>query len=281
MSQPSEDVAGQGAGQGPGAEPGPENAEARVAGPDADSAAGIDADATSELHALLTEVIDETIERFGGGDYTEHITAARQEYDGRRGRVFEDEELWEAWTQAFLEWYVIERVPGPAQGAQGLGGRGRPAVAQVLLDARGRGDARREAAARAWLVSHRSLFEVRALSAGRVEVVDLIGGARFWVREPRAMLGVSAGDVAEMRLIGFDGEVLFGRTFCFHPAGTRDAIAAHVRQMRALGRGRMDIVDFFASLRIRCERYRHVPPARIYGAARPQPGAGDDLSPEA
>lgn len=272
MSQSSENVSG----------PEPEPEPVRPAGPDAASDAASDADAASELHALLTEVIDEAIERFGGGDYTEGITAARQEYDGRRGRVFEDEELWEAWTQAFLEWYVIERIPGPAEAIEGsAAARGRPAVAQVLLDARGRGDARREAAARAWLVSHRSLFEVRALSAGRVELVDLIGGARFWVREPRAMLGVSVGDVAEMRLIGFDGEVLFGRTFCFHPAGTRDAIAAHVPQMRALGSGRMDIVDFFASLRIRCERYRHVPPARIYGAARPQPGASVDLGPEA
>lgn len=267
MSQPSGNT------QAP--EPGPAPAQAPAAGPDPGAAA---ADAASALHAFLTAVIDETIERFGGGDYTERITAARQEYDGRRGRVFEDEELWEAWTQAFLEWYVIERVPGPAEAAAG---QGRPAVAQVLLDARARGDARREAAARAWLVSHRSLFEVRALSAGRVELVDLIGGARFWVREPRAMLGVSAGDVAEMRLVGFDGEVLFGRTFCFHPTGTRDAIVAHVRQMRASGSPRMDIVDFFASLRIRCERYRHVPPARIYGAARPQPGASDDVGPDA
>ena len=274
MSQPSENVSGSESGAGAG--PGPGADQARAAG--AGSVASADMDAASELHAFLTEVIDETIERFGGSDYTERITAARQEYDGRRGRVFEDEELWEAWTQAFLEWYVIERVPGPAEAADGAG-RGRPAVAQVLLDARSRGDARREAAARAWLVSHRSLFEVRALSAGRVELADLIGGARFWVREPRAMLGVSVGDVAEMRLIGFDSEVLFGRTFCFHPAGTRDAIAGHVREMRALGSARTDIVDFFASLRIRCERYRHVPPVRIYGAARPQPGARDEMSP--
>jgi hypothetical protein len=266
----------------PGAEQAAGAPEASDGSAGADVSDGADAGEASELHALLTEVIDETIERFGGGDYTERITAARQEYDGRRGRVFEDEELWEAWTQGFLEWYVIERVPGSAEAAEGpIAARGRPAVAQVLLDARGRGDARREAAARAWLASHRSLFEVRALSAGRVELLDLIGGAQFWVREPRAMLGVSVGDVAEMRLVGFDGEVLFGRTFCFHPAGTRDAIVAHVRQMRALGSARQDIVDFFASLRIRCERYRHVPPVRIYGAARPQPGMSDDIGPEA
>lgn len=240
----------------------PASAQAMAAGAAVAGAAGEGAHA----HAVLASVIDEIIERFGGAAHTGVITAARQEYDARRGRVFEDEALWEAWTQAFLEWYVLERPLPEAQG--------RPAAVQVLEDARRQGDAARAAAARAWLVSHRSLFEVRALAAGRVELHDLIGGAQFSVCEPRAIVGVSVGDVAEMRLIGFAGEVLFGRTFCYHPSGTRDAIAAQVRDLRAQGGSRQDIVDFCASLRIRCQRYRHVPPARIYAAARPQPGEG-------
>jgi hypothetical protein len=229
--------------------------------------------AGTHAHAVLAAVIDEIIERFGGAAHTGVITAARQEYDARRGRVFEDEALWEAWTQAFLEWYVLERPLAEAQG--------RPAAVQVLEDARRQGDEARAAAARAWLVSHRSLFEVRALAEGRVELSDLIGGAQFSVCEPRAIVGVSVGDVAEMRLIGFAGEVLFGRTFCYHPSGTRDAIAAQVRDLRARGGSRQDIVDFCASLRIRCQRYRHVPPARIYAAARPQPGEGLGAGPGA
>jgi hypothetical protein len=225
----------------------------------------------AHAHAVLAAMIDEIIERFGGAAHTGVITAARQEYDARRGRVFEDEPLWEAWTQAFLEWYVLERPLAEAEG--------RPAAVQVLEDARRQGDAQRAAAARAWLVSHRSLFEVRALAAGRVELHDLIGGAQFSVYEPRAIVGVSVGDVAEMRLIGFAGEVIFGRTFCYHPSGTRDAIAAQVRGLRAQGGSRQDIVDFCASLRIRCQRYRHVPPARIYAAARPQQGEGVGAGP--
>lgn len=224
-------------------------------------------------HAFLTGALDRMIERFAGGDHRDTVAAARQEYDARRGRVFEDEALWESWSQAFIEWYLTERplAAGPA------GPRGRPPAAHAVMDAAGReaspwADPRARAAARAWLTSHRSLFEVRALRAGRVELLDLVGGGQFSVREPRAMLGVSAGDVAEMRLIGFEDEVLFGRTFCFHPAGTRDAIAARARRMRADGHTRQDIVDFCASLRLRCERYRHVAPARIYASAQPGDG---------
>lgn len=231
-------------------------------------------------HAFLAGVLDQMIERFTGGDHRDTVAAARQEYDARRGRVFEDEPLWESWSQAFIEWYLTERPLD--SGSPEV--RGRPPAARVIADASGSdawSDPRARAAARAWLTSHRSLFAVRALRAGRVELVDLVGGGQFSVREPRAMLGVSAGDVAEMRLIGFEDEVLFGRTFCFHPGGTRDAIAAHARRMRADGHTRQDIVDFCASLRLRCERYRHVPPARIYASARPSDGVSAEVERDA
>lgn len=229
--------------------------------------------APEEVHAspiaFVQRVLDDMIARYGSEAYTSEIALARKDYDERRGRVFEDEELWETWTQAFLEWYVVER---PASGS------GAPPALLYAAEWQARAhepDASRvAAAARAWVTSHRSLFEVRDLGAGQVELVDLVGGGHFSVAEQRAMAGVSIGDVAELRLLGFEDSVFFGRTFCFHPSGTRDAICAHIeRVMRQGGHDqggvdkpgrRRDIVDFCASLRIRCERYRHVSPRRIY-----------------
>ncbi|HUH00473.1 MAG TPA: hypothetical protein VML75_00680, partial [Kofleriaceae bacterium] len=72
--------------------------------------------------------------------------------------------------------------------------------------------------------------------------------------------------VAELRLIGVGGQVVFGRTFCFHPSGTREAIAAHARRMLAAGGDRREVMDHCASLRVRCERYRHVSALRVYEA---------------
>ena len=132
-------------------------------------------------------------------------------------------------------------------------------------------DQRKVAALSAWLTSHRSLFEVRALREGRVELLDILGGGWFAVAEQRSMAGVSVGDVAELRLVGFEGDVRFGRTFLFHPPDTREAIIAHAEQMSADGLERCDIVEFCASLRIRCERYRHVSPRRVYEAASYDP----------
>ncbi|HEY0987334.1 MAG TPA: hypothetical protein VGD80_09800, partial [Kofleriaceae bacterium] len=46
----------------------------------------------------------------------EAASAARREYEERRGRVHQDDDLWEPWSAAFVEWYVVERVgPGAAR----------------------------------------------------------------------------------------------------------------------------------------------------------------------
>lgn len=226
--------------------------------------------ASSEQHRLLAALLDAMIARFGDAADRSVIASARGAYDERRGCVFEDEPLWEAWSQAFLEWYVTERpmCAGEFDGADPADiERGRAPAAVVMREARARGDDREADAAWALLRSYRSLFEVRSMRSGRVELEDLIGAGLFSVREQRTMAGVSVGDVAEMRLIGFEGEVLFGRTFCFHPAGTRAPIVAHLQRLRAAGAKRAEMLDLCARLRIRCERYRHVSPTRIYAAA--------------
>ena len=60
--------------------------------------------------ALLEQVIEELYARHTAD--TEAAGLARREYEERRGKVHQDDELWEPWSAAFVEWYVVERV-GP------------------------------------------------------------------------------------------------------------------------------------------------------------------------
>ncbi len=207
-------------------------------------------------HAELEGVLERLIAEHTRDD--EAVLAARREYEERRGRVFEDEPLWDAWSAAFVEWYLVERI---AAGADA------PIAARSLAQARAAGDDRAALQLRAYLTSHRSLFEVRALGGGRVELVDLVGGATFSVAEPRTLHGVDAGDVAELRVIGWDGDVEFGRTFVYHPPAARGAIAGLVATLAARGDDRRASVDHVASLRLKVERYRHVAPAKVYERA--------------
>ena len=128
---------------------------------------------------------------------------------------------------------------------------------------------------RAWLRSQRALVVIGRHQPGRVPARDLCRGAQFEVSEPRSLHGVEPGDVVEVRLIGFEGHVRFGRTFLYHPSGTAAAIEERVAQLRGQGRSAEEILDHVAALRLRTERYRHVDPVRLYRAATEELGDPD------
>jgi len=202
--------------------------------------------------ALLDEVIETLYARHTSD--SEAASIARREYEERRGKVHQDDELWEPWSAAFVEWYVVERVaPGDT----------RPPAARTAQELAAAGDPR-AAAARALVTSQRSLFEIRAMARGRIELLDLLGGAAFHVDEQRALHGVEVGDIAELRLVGVAGEVQFGRTFIYHPKVARSAIVERAREMLAGGSSRRDVIDHIAQLRVQVTRYRHMPAARVY-----------------
>jgi hypothetical protein len=203
--------------------------------------------------ARLDAVLDQLIAEHTGDDA--EVIAARKEYEERRGKVHEDDDLWERWSAAFVEWFVIERIAGGAD---------LPPAAGSLRRARAGGAEETAEVIAALLRSHRSLFEVRSLDVGAIGVLDLLGGGAFSVAEPRAMHGVEIGDVVELRLIGWRDAVWFGRTFVFHPKDARGAILDHARVLIDRGQSRRDVIDHVAALRVRVNRYRHVAPARVY-----------------
>lgn len=202
--------------------------------------------------ALLDEVTETLYARHTADP--DAASAARREYEERRGKVHQDDELWEPWSAAFVEWYVVERVaPGDTH----------PPAVRTYRELHASGDPRAEAA-RALLTSQRSLFEIRAIAPGRIELLDLLGGAMFNVDEQRALHGVEVGDVAELRLVGIAGEIQFGRTFIYHPKSARSAIVERAQTMLASGSTRRDIIDHIAQRRVQVTRYRHMAAARVY-----------------
>jgi hypothetical protein len=209
--------------------------------------------------ALLDQVLEELYARHTTD--TEAAGLARREYEERRGKVHQDDELWEPWSAAFVEWYVVERTSSAVATAGGDGGL--PPAAQTYRELAAAGD-ERAPIVKALVTSQRSLYEVRAIAKGRIELLDLLGGAEFHVTEQRAMLGVEVGDVAELRLVGTSGEVRFARTFIYHPKAARAAIVERARAMLSSGATRRDVIDQIAQLRVQVTRYRHMAPARVY-----------------
>ena len=213
---------------------------------------------------LIHTLLDQLASRFAGSGYQSEVSAAREEYFARSGKVFEDDaEVHEARTISFLEWYVIER---PLVS-------GMPPVIAALEDARARPTAiatstatsiDRLQALASLAGSHRSLFDIAHVDGNVIELEDVLGGARFRVVERRSTIGFEVGALVEARVV-WDGEQpVFAKTFLFHPRDARSEVLDYVDSALAAGTDRDEIMFHLAQLYLRWHRHGHSNAARIY-----------------
>jgi hypothetical protein len=207
------------------------------------------------IHALLDELAAE----FAAPPFRAQIAAAREEYFGRTGKVFEDDaEVYEARTVAFLEWYVAERPLAE--------GRSPALIALERTPADEANAGRRMALARI-ATSHRSLFDIAEVKGNRVELEDVLGGARFSVVERRSTIGFEEGAIVEARVVWDGADPLFTKTFLFHPRDARTEILNLVDDSLMAGAGRDEIMGKLSQLFLRWHRHGHLNAGRIYKGA--------------
>lgn len=133
---------------------------------------------------MIHQLIDRLAERYGEGENKLEAMRAREEYFNRAGKVFDDDaELFEGRMAAFLEWYVLDRPFA--------GGEVPPVVQALETDKTLSADERRVMAALA--STHRSLFQLYSETDRVLDIEDVIGGARFRVRERRSTVGIAPG----------------------------------------------------------------------------------------
>lgn len=210
------------------------------------------------------KVYDELIARAARDE--DDLILARASWEALAGEVRPDHELYHECSDAFIEWYLLERK----------GSDGRTPVERALLQAE---DQETRAALRSLRAAQRSLYRVHMLRAGGLLLDDIYGGGRFDVDERRRLPGVQEGDMIEARLLAdFENpyRLLLGRAVLFHPREAGDAVLAIVAEARRQGESRAGLLARLLRLRLRALAYRHVAPARIYregglGGARHQP----------
>jgi hypothetical protein len=114
--------------------------------------------------------------------------------------------------------------------------------------------------------THRSVFRVREVVTEGLVLDDLWGSAVFRVRE-RRNVGVEPGDLFDARLVADverRPELLLTRTFCFHPREAEEAVRSQIARSRRSHEERTALLFRLLRMRVRCQRYRHVSPARVY-----------------
>jgi hypothetical protein len=189
------------------------------------------------------------------------VRNAREEYGERTGRVHNDHELYAERSDAFVEWYVLDRV------APGSGGRAPIALALAESHSTNTDTNAAPTGLRELRAAHHGLFRILSLRPGGLLLEDLVSGARFDVDERRRLVGMEPGDLFDTRLYP-DPEapyrVVLGRTALFHPREAAPAIERHIAAAQARSEPRFDTLARLLRLRLRALSYRHVSPARIY-----------------
>lgn len=203
----------------------------------------------------IPQLIDRLATRYAEAPDPGAIQAARQEFDGLRGTVYDDDELHQTHMALFLEWYVLERPcleqMSPAEHA--------------LFRAPNKDDDRDLLVA--LVQGQRSLFELVKELPNALQIHDLVLGGRWQVESAAPLAGLEPGDIFEARLLPWEGGVRFGPIFCFHPRPARAAIHALLDQAAEKGTLDLLLISTLAEMRLRYSRYRNIAVEHIYTEA--------------
>jgi hypothetical protein len=202
----------------------------------------------------IGQLLDELVAGYASGPHTDEAIRAREDWLERAGRVYDDEECYEARLSSFHEWYTLSRP---------LAGAARPVERHLAEHGPELAESDRECL-RALCRAQWSLFEVLDRTPTVLRLFDLFYGGRFEVLAESELPGLERNDIFEARLIGLGGQVRFTRAFLFHPRETSAAVVAHLELARQRGEDRETVLFRLAQVRLRCDRYRNIAPRKVY-----------------
>ena len=183
------------------------------------------------------------------------VIAAKAEWFDKTGEVFDDDRQLELRMAAFLEHYVCDRV-SPAFGMT-------PARARYELALKTE-TPERALTFRAFTETIHSLFEVRRLTTGTARLRALFSQVDIDVVERRHLVGLSVGDVLEIRLVPSPRGFHFLPSYCWHPKAAGPLIRQEAERRRKSGAPELDLIWDAALRSLKVERYRQIAVEKIY-----------------
>lgn len=206
----------------------------------------------------MTEVkaqLDAAIKSMTGKAHAAELDAARKEYFGRTGEVFEDDASFELRMIHFLEWYVLERPLA----------RGVVPVRAYLEEEGDTLEPRQRELVEAILRHRHGIFRIKKTRPPVLTLKDFCDGKTIKVEDEDVSRSFQAGDLIEARIVSFDGKNYFTEGILCHPPVAEPFIKSEIRVIRKSGgAGPGDLPLELAGMLLKYERYRGIRPENIY-----------------
>jgi hypothetical protein len=186
------------------------------------------------------------------------LLAAKADYFGRTGEVFEDDRCFESRMGSFLEYYLFDWLL-PDEGITPAQRFADEKLASLSVP--------EQQSVNGFLHTQHSLFEVLALSEVGVRVRDLFTDKEFDVHERRSLAGLGKGDLLEARLVPVEQRPLFSQAFCYHPRAAKPNVIAEIHRQRRTpdpGYSPRGLIFQAAHMALKVERYRNIKVEDIY-----------------
>ncbi len=204
---------------------------------------------------LPQPVFDELVTWATPDDIKPDVIAAKAAWFEKTGEVFDDDRQLELRMAAFLEHYVCDRV-SPALGQT-------PARARYELSLKTE-TPQRAAAFRAFTETIHGLFEVKRLAVHEVRMRSLFTGVDVDITERRTLMGLSVGDVLELRILPLNDKHYFLPSYCWHPRQAGPLLRQEAHRRRKAGESELELIWDAALRSMKVERYRQIAIEKIY-----------------
>ena len=204
---------------------------------------------------MSIEIYLDELQRFADEEFHTELLAARVEYFAGLGQVNEDDDLYEAHMDRFLDWFLFERT---------LPQIGKTTLVAFIDKRRGTLTPEQLEIYEGFLNNLHGLFEVRKVAKDGVHLRELTLDAKYFVEDeaPRAF---SKGQIFDGRLLPLGGKWRLSNGCIFHPLAATKSILKRVKRLDAGDpEARRGLLRDLAVRRLRVDRYTHVEAAHFY-----------------
>lgn len=210
---------------------------------------------TDGAGAVFKQLLEELYKFSSDPRFEKKAKEAYDEFEGRAGTVYEDDESYENRMTAFLEWFILEK---PAAD-------GGKRVIDVYRNERARGSETELQLLAALDECVHDIFHVRSVKKPYVKVDSLVSNKTCWIEDEERAQTLRKGDLFEGRIIQFGKTWLMTNTLLNHPSKVFKFVKAEGKAIRKNGGdGLKDFIFRLTTMRTRWERSRRIDAAEIY-----------------